>query len=368
MNSCVSIFPVNDCPSSRVSRSKLPRIFWLVVLGGICIGELIDVTSLAATGDGVAVLQKPWRRDGEKIIKAFEGLASQLRDCVVKIDVDGVTVGLGTVVDHTGLVATKASQIRSGTLTCWLAGGREVPAEMLESDTKNDVALIRVKADGLKSIRWASEKVFIGQWAVSQGIEQQPQTVGVVSSPPRRIYPPRAFAGVELSPEEGQVSIARIMPGLGAEKAGLQAGDVILAVQGATVKSRAELTGKLRPYTEGQTVKLRVRRGAKEWDVSVVLSIPSFVRESNGGSRQDRMNRFGSELSERVEGFDSVIQHDSVLQGWECGGPLLNLDGKAIGLNIARAGRVASYALPASLAQRVIGDLISKARKRQPKL
>jgi len=69
------------------------------------------------------------------------------------------------------------------------------------------------------------------------------------------------------------------------------------------------------------------------------------------------MNRFGSELSRRAEGFQMAIQHDTVLQSWQCGGPLLNLDGKAVGMNIARAGRVASYALPADLIEEALSNL-----------
>lgn len=50
-----------------------------------------------------------------------------------------------------------------------------------------------------------------------------------------------------------------------------------------------------------------------------------------------------------------------MLEPWQCGGPLVNLDGQAIGLNIARASRVATYALPSALVQRVIADLKSKS-------
>ena len=63
------------------------------------------------------------------------------------------------------------------------------------------------------------------------------------------------------------------------------------------------------------------------------------------------------EVSLRAEGFEQVIEHDTVLHPWLCGGPLVNLDGKAIGLNIARAGRVTTYALPAQLVQRIGEDL-----------
>ena len=43
-----------------------------------------------------------------------------------------------------------------------------------------------------------------------------------------------------------------------------------------------------------------------------------------------------------------------------CGGPLVNLDGKAVGLNIARADRVATYALPARLVKQSLDSLKSK--------
>jgi S1-C subfamily serine protease len=48
------------------------------------------------------------------------------------------------------------------------------------------------------------------------------------------------------------------------------------------------------------------------------------------------------------------------LQPWLCGGPLVNLDGQAIGLNIARASRVTTYALPAALVQRIFTNLNSR--------
>jgi hypothetical protein len=38
----------------------------------------------------------------------------------------------------------------------------------------------------------------------------------------------------------------------------------------------------------------------------------------------------------------------------------VNLDGKAIGLDIARAGRVTTYALPARLVKRILDNLTPK--------
>ena len=56
------------------------------------------------------------------------------------------------------------------------------------------------------------------------------------------------------------------------------------------------------------------------------------------------------------------LQHDSVLKPNECGGPLVNLEGQVLGINIARAGRTESYAIP-SEAIRPLLEKLKAAKK-----
>ena len=58
-----------------------------------------------------------------------------------KLNVDGETITLGTVVGPDGLVLTKASEIKPGKLTCWLAVEKEGHAQVLQ--------LLRVAAHAL---------------------------------------------------------------------------------------------------------------------------------------------------------------------------------------------------------------------------
>jgi S1-C subfamily serine protease len=67
------------------------------------------------------------------------------------------------------------------------------------------------------------------------------------------------------------------------------------------------------------------------------------------------------EISARATGFQKVIQHDSVLAPNQCGGPVIDIYGNAIGINIARAGRVSSYAIPAKIAAPAIADMLNSA-------
>jgi serine protease Do len=261
------------------------------------------------------------------------------------------------VVDADGLVLTKASEVVAGELTARLSDGQRVPAEILSVDEESDVALVRVASKRLRPIQWALLEPSVGQWAITPGIDSPPEAVGIVSSPPRKILPKQALIGVQLDFEAADARIAEVMPGMGAEKAGLRAGDVILAVNGEAVSSSEVLRRTLKQYREGQTVKLQVRRDSDPFDVSLAMMAPRPERLGRGFERQDRMNRLGGEISRRAEGFELAIQHDTVLQPWQCGGPLLDLDGKAIGLNIARAGRIASYALPAKMVMRLAESL-----------
>jgi serine protease Do len=55
------------------------------------------------------------------------------------------------------------------------------------------------------------------------------------------------------------------------------------------------------------------------------------------------------EVSKRATYFPTVLQHDTILKPSDMGGPLVDLDGRVIGINIARAGRTETYALPADV-------------------
>ena len=81
---------------------------------------------------------------------------------------------------------------------------------------------------------------------------------------------------------------------------------------------------------------------------------------SSGGGRW-RRERLEGDRSDLRGGFPSAMQHDVVLSPSECGGPLFDLEGRAVGLNIARAGRVASYAVPGDRIDVLVASLRSRA-------
>ncbi len=311
--------------------------------------------------DRPAALPRNRFRSGEEVLRAFGPVSAATRCSIVKLNVDGTTVALGTVMDTNGLVLTKATEIKPGKLTCWLATEKEVNAEVVATDEDEDLALVRVHARGLKPVQWATGEVSVGQWAITPGIAETPQAIGIISALPRRIRPQRAFIGIQFEFGTAIPKVEEILPGLGAEKAGLKRGDLIVSLNHATVTNREQVFETVREFKAGQTVTLRVRRAEQEFEVAVPLMVPRPGQSSGAFYRREGRDRLEGELSQRADGFEQAIEHDTVLQPWLCGGPLANLDGKAIGLNIARAGRVTTYALPAGLVKRIFERLNSKS-------
>src|SRR5690606_11807659 len=146
--------------------------------------------------------------------------------------------------------------------------------------------------------------------------------------------------------ESGQtnaVIVQRVLAGSAADRAGLRPGDQIVAVGNTAVASTDELISRVQSFWPGDSVDLNVVRGGVAMELAVRLG-----RQSDLEAVQSGFGDFlGSELSARRSGFPRVLQHDSVVLPELCGGPIVDLSGRCVGINIARADRVASYALPA---------------------
>jgi serine protease Do len=162
------------------------------------------------------------------------------------------------------------------------------------------------------------------------------------------------FLGVELAGvAEAGARIVRVTLDSPASKAGLKVDDLILSVAGEAVQDVESLQNTMQHHKAGEVVSVRVKRGSQEIELKAKLD------RRPGGNRGDFMNRMGGALSERRNGFPMILQHDTVLRPRDCGGPLVDLDGKVIGINIARAGRTESYAAPVEAVLPLLYDLMS---------
>jgi membrane-associated protease RseP (regulator of RpoE activity) len=230
--------------------------------------------------------------------------------------------------------------------------------------------MLKVEASGLKPVQWRNSKeAIVGKFVASPGIGIDPVAVGVVSVGARKFkqgdQPPKfstansGYLGVGLEAGEGGAKVNAVSPKSPAEKAGLKINDIIYEAAGRKIIDHEALintVGRLKPKDE---ILLKVKRGAEDLEIKAVLGVrPKELKENP----QETM---GTKLSHRRGGFPVIIQHDSGVRPEDCGGPLVDLDGKTIGINIARAGRTETYAIPAEDVQALIPDL--KSGKLAPK-
>ncbi len=294
--------------------------------------------------------------------KAFRQVIAPARRSTVVVLSHGEAVALGTIVSSDGLVLTKASEIGKEPMVR-LADGRELKATVLGEREAHDLALLKIDAMGLTPVQWRpSGEVPVGHWAVSVGTAEDPIALGVVSVAMRKIAAPKMFPpfpsmqtgylGVSLSPTEQGAKIEQVMPDTGAAKAGLKSEDVIVSISGKLTKDAEGVRKALSGRKAGDEVIVRVRRGDSEFEVTAKLGKRPL-------SRGEILNRMGSKLSKRVDGFPVILQHDSIVPPDQCGGPLVDLDGKVIGINIARAGRTESYAIPSEVILPLLQELQS---------
>ena len=102
---------------------------------------------------------------------------------------------------------------------------------------------------------------------------------------------------------------------------------------------------------------LAIDRGEKSLDIEATLGGASIFAPA--GRRRRASNVISGPLSRRRNGFPAVFTHDTVLKPAQCGGPLVDLSGKVVGINIARAGRSSTYALPTETVLALLDDLKS---------
>jgi serine protease Do len=300
--------------------------------------------------------------NGPQVKKAFRPVVAKPSVSTVRIRSDGKDAALGTITGANGWILTKAS-VLTGKVTCRLKDGRELPAVLMGVHEGYDLAMLKVEAAGLTPVSWQDSKTAtVGKWAASVGTGDDPVAVGVISvatrpfkpgdQPPKTLNTNSGFLGIGLEEAEGGARVTTVFPKSPAQLVGIKVGDIVTQVNKKKVLDSESLINAVGRHKPGVEITLHLMRGKEKLELKAKLA----PRPLNMlGNPQERM---GSALSNRRGGFPFILQHDSVLAPGDCGGPLVDLDGKTIGINIARAGRTETYAAPTEVVRELLGDLM----------
>ncbi len=301
-----------------------------------------------------------------KILAPFKPVVAQVAESTVRIKCNDKDTILGTIVDADGYILTKLSELK-GTIHVRFSDGTEFEATPVAEHRDTDLALLKVDVKGLKPVKFAdTKKLERGTWVAASGPNSDPISVGIISVMTRKLTgadtlitnPNRGYMGVlpeDARDEDGNpigAKIVEVVPGGAAEKAGLKAGDIVIEMNGKKIDSQTAMRAFLDTVRGGDEITLKIQR--KDEIKELKMKLGSAPKD-----RGDIQNAMGSTLSNRRTGFPLVLQTDMVVDAKDCGGPVVDLEGNVLGINIARAGRVETWVLPSEVIRPLLQEFKS---------
>lgn len=201
------------------------------------------------------------------------------------------------------------------------------------------------------------------------GIEREVR-LGVNSAQRRKIPSQGAALGIRMAPESGKptseahgVRITGIAADSPAATAGLRKNDLLLEIEGQPMRKFdhvREIVSKRQP---GDELHVTFRRNGQDSQVNVLLASRTKIIANWDG--EDYAN---GGISLRTDGFPDIIQHDLPLDPTDMGGPLFDLSGNLLAINISRVDRVTTFALPLENFWKEIRQKIIQDRNRNTKV
>ena len=326
---------------------------------------LFATSVVAPALDFLDELPSRFRLNGSSTVQAFGDAGVTAASATLVLTRKGASIALATPVDSAGYLVTKASEIEGdGEIVAATADGSELAVQKIAADPATDLALLKVEPDKVEPVRWSeAENLEQGTWVGAMSADAEQLIIGVISATRRPIERRPGVLGVTLDgnddPDELGVALDAFGPNSPAEKEGMQLGDLIVRIEDQEIRSRKNLAKEIKKFDPLDEVRIKVLRGEEGIPFIVTLNYMSNVFDM-----LDRNQRMSGKTSKRKAGFSDVLQHELPLSPKAMGSPLVNLTGETIGVNIARADRVTSFALPAQLVREIVAKLKKGAAER----
>ena len=265
----------------------------------------------------------------------------------------------GTVVGDGRKILTKWSEVARARGDLRVDAGDESRAVMLAGVYQDeDLVLLEIVGKPLTPVSWSFEVPKLGGFLAAPQPDGRLAAFGVVSVLSRNLRDTDlAYLGVvgEAGFTGQGVKIKDVDEKSGAHAAGLKPGNVILKVGERPISGLLELKNALIGVTPGAKVSLLVKADGGENKIEVTLgNRPQLPQYANG--RLEQMERMGGQVSQVRDSFTQVIQTDMRPKPNQVGGPVVDLQGRVLGITMARADRTRSFVMPAA----AVVDLLKK--------
>ena len=306
--------------------------------------------------------------------KQVQSLFPSPLPCVLIFNVDQQLTHsvIGTVIDPNGLILTKASEL--GPKLSVRFAGKSHPAVLLSTDEASDLALVGIEATNMPVVRWqeitpAPGAPLFAPKLLDETTAQMVATksaltgnyTGIQKAETHTIHQSSSVTSLGIVTEqlEDVLRVSALLPESSARKSGLTVGDLISKIDDQKITTRSALTDLLNSKSVGDTVQIEVSRGKDPQTYSLTLEAPEIMPPLTGVTA----SFIPMIPSVRRSPFPDCLAHAIPLNAWDCGSPLFDQDGKAIGLNIAAVSPGKTLALTPSEIRAALARLLANSRQ-----
>lgn len=302
-----------------------------------------------------------WKH-GSRSLDEWKEVIAPVRQSVVRILDGEIQVALGTVVDADGHFVTRASAVPKSLRIIASTGEALQNVVLLGVSPEFDLALFKTSSRLKQTPFSKQEALRIGTFQAVPGHGELPLAVGIVSVGARRpegkfattvAYKERARA---KPPEWTTIPIADhgmivISVEGNAAKSGIEPADELVQLGNTLIRDQSDVLYAIENRFARDRVPATVIRKSKRLTLELELD-----NRSEPVSKSDRDDSF------RI--VPVMYEHDAPVAWHECGGPIVDLDGKVTGVTIARLGEYGCIAIPAMEVQRIADVLRSPLPQR----
>lgn len=307
-------------------------------------------------------------------LSEWRSLAATARQSTVRVLRTNKQVALATIVSADGHALTKASEVepaekgnpksdKDDSIEVEFGDGRIVAAKVVDTMKAYDLALIKIEATNLKPAQFADTETPVGTLIAAVTTGEDVNGVGVISVAARSLDErSKGFLGISMSRDEAPpkgVLIGEVIEGGAAKRAGIEAGDIILSVNNEEILNPRQLQKLVAGLKPDQKVKVQIERAGKPQELELSLGNRAEVAGRLDQRQFDQTALMGSSLSKNASGYPNAVQSDLALQAEDAGGPVIDVNGAIVGLNIARSERVSTYLIPGKIVNALLTDVQS---------
>jgi serine protease Do len=290
--------------------------------------------------------------------KALEPILATAAKSTVRVWSGKRRLAYGTVIGDGRQVLTKYSELSRarGDLVVESGDGKARAAQVTGVYQADDLAVLTIDGEPLPPVQWFNESPKLGSFLTAVQPGGKPAAFGVVSVLQRNLRETdKAYLGVlgEIGYRGPGVKVQEVKEDSGAAAADLRAGDLIMKVNGRAISGSLELRNAISGLEPGAKVTMEVTRNDREMTLDIVLgnrpNLPQFP-----GARLQAMEQMGTKTSLVRNSFSNVIQSDMRPNPDQIGGPVVDLQGRVIGITMARADRTRSFVMPSEAVRGLI--------------